>query len=173
MKRPFNLMQWVAEHREQLKPPVGNKQLYRDSDFIVMVVGGPNARNDFHYNETDELFYQLEGEITVHIQTNEGRDRVTIGPGEIFLLPGKIPHSPVRPEGTVGLVVELDRKPGKKDGLLWYCEQCNHKLYEEYFELQSIETDFLPVFKRFNQSKALRTCDRCGYVTEADERYSG
>ena len=69
--KPFNLTKWVEDNRDLLKPPVGNKNLYKEADdYIVMVVAGPNARKDYHYNETEELFYQLEGEIEVHIQEN-------------------------------------------------------------------------------------------------------
>ncbi len=169
--RPFNFKQWIDEHRHLLKPPVGNKQVYEDADFIVMVVGGPNARKDYHFNESEEFFYQLEGDILVKIQENGKSVDVPIKEGDIFLLPPLIPHSPIRPENTIGLVIELKRKSGEKDGLMWFCDDCNNKLYEEYFPMKSIENDFLPVFERFYASEELRTCNKCGSVMEVDERF--
>jgi 3-hydroxyanthranilate 3,4-dioxygenase len=171
IRRPFNFQKWIDEHRHLLKPPVGNKQVYESDDFIIMVVGGPNARKDYHYNEGEEFFYQLEGEITVKIQEDGKAVEVPIKEGEVFLLPAKVPHSPIRSANSVGLVIELKRKQGEKDGLLWFCENCNHKLYEQYFPLNSIEKDFLPVFKKFYNSEELRTCDQCGTVMDADERF--
>ena len=153
VQRPFNFKKWIDEHRHLLKPPVGNKQVYYDSDFIIMVVGGPNARKDYHFNETEEFFYQLEGDILVKIQEGGKAVEVPIKEGEIFLLPARVPHSPIRATNSVGLVIEMKRKPGDKDGLLWFCDNCNHKLYEEYFPLSSIENDFLPVFKSFMDQK--------------------
>lgn len=173
MKRPFNLQKWIDENRELLKPPVGNKNLYPDgSDFIVMVVAGPNARKDYHYNETEELFYQLEGNITVRIQENGKPVDIRLGPGDMYLLPARIPHSPIRSEGSIGLVIESVREgQNLKDGLLWFCENCNHKLHETYFPLTNIEKDFLPRFEEFYGSEKLRTCEKCGHIMEADERF--
>ena len=169
---PFNLKEWIENNRHLLKPPVGNKNLYVDAgDFIVMIVAGPNARKDYHYNETEELFYQIEGDIVVKTQQNNKMVEVQIREGEMFLLPAKIPHSPIRPEGSIGLVIERKRKKGDKDGLTWFSEKENALLYEEYFHLTNIEKDFLPVFKRFYQSEKLRTCPISGDVMEADERY--
>lgn len=171
IKRPFNFKTWIDEHRHLLKPPVGNKQVYEDADFIIMVVGGPNARKDYHYNEGEEFFYQLEGDIVVKIQENGKAVDIPIKEGEIFLLPPKIPHSPIRSANSVGLVIERKRTQKEEDGLLWFCDNCNNKLYESYFHLNSIEKDFLPVFKTFYASKELRTCNKCGHVMEADERF--
>lgn len=173
IQKPFNLDQWIKENRETLKPPVGNKNLYKDAgDYIVMIVAGPNARKDYHYNETEELFYQLEGKIEVHIQENGHKKTMALGPGDMYLHPAKVPHSPVRHPGSIGLVIERKRTdvPGK-DGLLWFCDQCNHKLYEVYFPLADIEKDFLPHFTHFYNSKALRTCSNCGTVMETDARF--
>ena len=174
IKKPFNLTKWVEENREQLKPPVGNKNLYKDAgDYIVMIVAGPNARKDYHYNETEELFYQLEGEIEVHVQEEGKKKTMKLGPGDMYLHPAKVPHSPVRHENSIGLVVERKRKDLEgKDGLLWFCDNCNNKLYEVYFELDDIEKDFLKHFKHFYNSKELRTCNNCGTVMEADERFT-
>lgn len=175
IKKPFNLLQWIEEHRELLKPPVGNKNLYVDSgDYIVMVVAGPNARKDYHYNETEEFFYQIEGQIKVIVQEDGQRKEMELGAGDIYLNPAKVPHSPVRGEGSIGLVIERKRA-GKNftDGLLWYCENCNHKLHEVYFELHDIEKDFLPHFKNFYNSETLRTCEKCGMVMDTDPRFTG
>ena len=173
INKPFNLNKWIEQNQSLLKPPVGNKNVYQESnDYIVMVVGGPNSRKDYHYNETEELFYQLEGTIQVHVQENGEKKTMTLNPGDMYLHPGKVPHSPVRGEGSIGLVIERKRvgKEGK-DGLMWFCENCNNKLYEVYFPLDNIENDFLRHFKKFYNSKELRTCDNCGTVMEADEKF--
>ena len=108
--KPFNLQKWIKENKNLLKPPVGNKNLYIESeDYIVMIVGGPNARKDYHYNETEELFYQLKGKITVYIQEDGKKKAMKLSEGDMFLLPSKIPHSPSRTEGSVGLVIERKR----------------------------------------------------------------
>jgi 3-hydroxyanthranilate 3,4-dioxygenase len=170
--KPFNLTKWIEDNRDLLKPPVGNKNLYKDAgDYIVMVVGGPNARKDYHYNETEELFFQLEGDILVKIQEDGKSVNVPIKVGEMFLLPAKVPHSPIRPEGSVGLVIEIKRKENMKDGLMWFCDNCNTKLHDTYFELNNIEKDFIPRFKEFYGSEKMRTCSNCGEVMETDERF--
>jgi 3-hydroxyanthranilate 3,4-dioxygenase len=173
MLLPFNLKSWIEENRDLLKPPVGNKNLYVEAgDFIVMVVGGPNARKDYHYNESEELFYQIEGDITVRIQEDGKAKEIPIKEGDIFLLPGKIPHSPIRGENTVGLVIERVRKgTNLTDGLMWFCEKCNHKLKEYKFPLENIERDFIGRFKEFYSSEETRTCKNCGHIMKADERF--
>lgn len=172
--RPFNLQKWIDENREDLKPPVGNKNLYKDAgDYIVMIVAGPNARKDYHYNETEELFYQVEGDINVRIQEDGKAVDIPIKEGEMFLLPAKVPHSPMRSEGSIGLVIELKRNGTDKDGLIWFCDNCNTKLHESYFKLTNIEKDFLPRFKDFYTSDEKRTCPECGHKMEADQRFVG
>lgn len=172
VRRPFNLQKWIDEHRAELVPPVGNRNLYKEAgDYIVMIVAGPNARKDYHYNETEELFYQLEGDINVRIQEDGKAVDIPIKAGEMFLLPGNIPHSPMRSEGSIGLVIECKRHTGEKDGLLWFCDNCNNKLHEVYFPLTDIEKDFLPRFKEFYSSEDLRTCSKCGTVMETDPRF--
>lgn len=166
----FNLQHWIEEHRHLLQPPVGNKCI-ENGDFIVMIVGGPNARTDFHLDEGPEFFYQLEGEMVLKVQ-EDGRVRdIPIKAGEVFYLPPRVPHSPQRAAHSVGLVIERKRLPHEKDGLLWYCERCNHTLYEEYFTLNNVEVDFLAVFDRFYASRELRTCTSCGHFNPAPARY--
>jgi 3-hydroxyanthranilate 3,4-dioxygenase len=128
-KQPFNLHQWIEENRDLLKPPVGNKNLYVEAgDFIVMIVGGPNARKDYHFNESEELFYEIQGDINVRVQQDGKAVDIPIKEGEMFLLPSNVPHSPMRGENTVGLVIEMVRKDNMSDGLMWFCDKCNHKL---------------------------------------------
>jgi 3-hydroxyanthranilate 3,4-dioxygenase len=173
IRKPFNLNKWIEENRDLLKPPVGNKNLYPEgTDYIVMIVAGPNARKDYHYNETEELFYQLEGNITVRIQEDGQAVDINLGPGDMFLLPPNIPHSPMRSEGSIGLVIERVRGEKFTDGLLWFCDKCNNKLHETYFPLTNIETDFLPRFKEYYANEDLRTCNSCGHVMETDPRFT-
>ncbi len=164
--RPFNLKKWIDDNRHLLKPPVNNKVVYKDAEFIIMVVGGPNSRKDYHYNESEEFFYQLEGDIIVQIQEDGKAVEVPIKEGDIFLLPPKTPHNPRRGPNTIGLVIERTRKNAEKDGLLWFCESCNHPLHEAYFTLTDIATQFQVEFKRFYESKDLRTCKKCGTMME-------
>ncbi|HXS37367.1 MAG TPA: 3-hydroxyanthranilate 3,4-dioxygenase [Flavipsychrobacter sp.] len=167
VKRPFNLHQWIEEHRHLLKPPVGNLSVYTESgDFIIMIVGGPNSRKDFHYDEGEELFYQLEGDIVVRIQEDGKIVDIPIKEGEMFLLPARIPHSPQRKENTVGLVVERIRKETELDGFLWFCENCHEKLYEEYQVVTDIVTQLPPIMERFYSDVNKRTCKNCGTVME-------
>jgi len=164
--RPFNLKKWIDEHRHLLKPPVGNQQIWEDADFIVMIVGGPNARKDYHFNEGEEFYFQLEGDIVVKIIEDGKPVDIEIKEGDIFLLPPRTPHSPQRRANTVGMVVERKREPSESDGLMWFCENCGNKLYEEYFPLTNIVTQLPPVFERFYGNLDLRTCKVCGTVME-------
>lgn len=163
---PINFQKWIDEHRHLLKPPVGNKCVV-DGDFIVMVVGGPNQRSDYHYEEGPEFFYQLEGEMVLKVQDNGHVRDIPIRAGEVFYLPPRVPHSPQRMADSVGLVIERKRLPHERDGLMWFCARCNHKLHEEFFTLHNVETDFPPVFARYYASPELRTCKQCGEVQPA------
>lgn len=162
----INIQRWIDEHRELLKPPVGNKCVYElAQDFIVMVVGGPNARKDFHVNEGEEFFFQLEGDIVLRTIQEGVRVDIPIRQGEIFLLPPKIPHSPQRPAGSVGIVIERMRRPGERDGCVWFCDSCQEKLYDEYFVLEKprdIVEKLKGVMRKFSESAELRTCRHCG-----------
>ena len=162
---PINFLQWIDDNRRLLQPPVGNKVIYDDtSNFIVMVVGGPNARSDYHYNETEEFFYQIEGDIVVKI-IDDGKPRsVPLKAGEIFLVPAKVPHCSQRPANTIGLVMEVKRQPGMKDGLIWLCEKCQAKVYDEYFTLTDIGTQLKAIMEKFYASEQLRTCQSCGHL---------
>ena len=165
---PMNFKKWIDDNRDKLKPPVGNKCVYTEAnDFIVMVVGGPNARKDFHYNEGEEFFYQIEGDINLRIIEDGTPVDIPIREGEIFLLPRKVPHSPQRPANTVGLVIERMRAPDQKDGCMWFCESCNEKLYDEYFHIEApkdIVAKLKGVMQKFSSSADLRKCNHCGAV---------
>lgn len=163
---PLNFQQWIDEHRHLLKPPVGNAKVYEDTDFIVMVVGGPNARKDYHYNEGEEFFYQLEGDVTVKIIDDGVPKDIHIRQGDIFLLPPRTPHSPQRPANTIGLVIERKRTEQELDAFMWFCEQCGNKLYEEYLPLKDIVTQLPPLFERYWGALEHRTCSKCGTVME-------
>jgi 3-hydroxyanthranilate 3,4-dioxygenase len=160
----FNLREWINEHRHLLKPPVCNQQVFDEDDFIVMVVGGPNSRSDYHHDEGPEFFYQLEGEMLLKTMQDGRRVDIPIREGEILLLPPKVPHSPQRFADSVGLVVERKRLPDEQDGFMWFCENCDNKLYEEYLHVTDIVGQLPPIFDRFYSSLDNRTCDNCGTV---------
>ncbi len=167
---PVNFKNWIEENRHLLKPPVGNKVVWKNTDFIVMVVGGPNSRKDYHYNETPEFFYQVEGDIILKVIENGIPKDILIKEGDIFYLPPKVPHSPQRGANTVGLVIEYKRPEKVKDALLWFCENCHNKLYEEDFTLENIETDMPVIFDNFYGDLNKRTCTKCGTVMQPPQK---
>ena len=169
MLKPINFLQWIDEHRDALRPPVCNKRIFADADTIVMVVGGPNSRKDFHHDPGEELFYQIEGDMLLATIQDGRRVDIPIHEGEMFLLPAHVPHSPQRFADTVGLVVERQRIAGELDGFMWYCERCDHRLHSEYFVLEDIETQLSPLFEKFFASEALRTCAECGTVMDVPD----
>jgi len=160
--QPINFKRWIEENRHLLKPPVGNQQIWADRDFMVTVVGGPNARKDFHINEGEEFFYQVEGNIIVRVMEKGQPKDLEIREGEIFLMPPRVPHSPQRPAGTVGLVLERRRLAGELDGFVWFCEKCGDKLHEEFFHLTDIVTQLPPMLECFFKSPEQSTCKKCG-----------
>ncbi|ANM31681.1 3-hydroxyanthranilate 3,4-dioxygenase [Acidobacteria bacterium Mor1] len=167
--QPINLLKWVEEHRHLLKPPVGNKMVWKDErDTIIMIVGGPNARKDYHVNCTEEFFYQIQGDITVgiiHPETGKPED-VIIREGEIYLLPANVPHNPRRPAGTVGLVVEQKRPEGAKDKLQWYSDDTHELVHEAEFSLDNIEVDLKRIMDEFWSNEDLRRCKSTGSIIQ-------
>ena len=173
VRAPFNLRSWIEENRPRLVPPVGNKLLFEDGEFIIMAVGGPNSRKDFHHDPSAEFFYQLEGDMVLRtVQLGRIVD-VPIRQGEVYLLPPEVPHSPQRPAGTVGLVVERVRGPDELDGFSWYCEKCGDRLYLERVAVRNIETQLPEIFERFYSSLTHRTCSVCGTVLAAPSPPAG
>lgn len=168
ISKPFNVKKWIEDNRHLLKPPVGNQQVYHgNDDYIVMVVGGPNGRKDYHWEDGEELFFQLEGDVHVNIINDDGKpERIDIREGDMFLLPPRIPHSPQRPANTVGIVIERYRNPGETDKLMWFCDNCHEKLHEASFALKDITTQIKGAIHDFMESEDLRTCKKCGAVME-------
>ena len=166
MLPPINFKNWIDENRHLLKPPVGNKVVYENTEFIIMVVGGPNTRKDYHIDEGEEFFYQLEGGMILRIIENGKPKDINIDEGEIFLLPPNVPHSPQRFNNTVGLVVERKRRENELDAFQWYCDECQTLLYEKYFHLTDIITQLPPIFDGFWNNNDARTCKDCNAYLE-------
>ena len=166
MLPPINFKSWIDKNRHLLKPPVGNQVVYEDTEFIIMVVGGPNTRKDYHIDEGEEFFYQLEGRMVLRIIENKKTKDININEGEIFLLPPKVPHSPQRFENTVGLVIERKRHTNELDGFQWYCDKCNALLYEEFIPLTDIVKQLPPIFEGFWNNDDVRTCNSCSAYLE-------
>ena len=159
----LNLHNWIEEHRHLLKPPVGNALVWNE-DFMVMVVGGPNQRTDFHVNPGQELYYQVEGDIVLRIkEAGQVRD-IPIKQGDLFLLPANVPHSPQRPANTVGLVIEHKRPEKANDHMRWYCQKCGALVYDAEFYLVDLGKQLKPIIEEFKNNKDLRTCKSCGAV---------
>ena len=163
LSAPFNLRSWIDEHRHLLQPPVGNAMI-RNGDFMVMVVGGPNQRTDFHVNPGEELFYQLEGDIVLRVREDGQPRDIPIRQGELFVLPPNVPHSPQRPANTVGLVIEQRRPETANDHLRWFCKKCGAVVHDAEFHLVDLGKQLKPIIEQFRTNEKLRTCKECGTV---------
>ncbi len=159
----FNLKEWVEKNKEKLKPPTAAVTVLRNEKYMVTIVGGPNSRTDYHVNQGTEFFYQLTGTMILTVQENQQVRDSPISEGEIYLLPPMTPHAPQRPENTVGLVVESIRQPEELDTHQWYCQRCNHLLFEKSAYLEVMERDMPPVFDAYYSNIENQTCDKCGY----------
>ncbi len=163
--KAFNLLGWIEENKGQLKPPVNNKVLWEDSEFICMILGGPNKRRDFHVDPSDEFFYQIKGDCFVEVINKDGnREVVTVKEGEVFMLPAMVPHSPHRVADTYGLVIERKRAQGELEDFVWFCDECDHKMHVNRVQLTDIEKQVKGAIEEFNSSEELRTCEKCGHV---------
>tara|TARA_B100001105_G_scaffold235274_1_gene210335 strand:+ start:200 stop:718 length:519 start_codon:yes stop_codon:yes gene_type:complete len=172
MRLPINFNDWIENNRHLLKPPVGNQIVYKDTEFIIMVVGGPNTRKDYHVDIAEEFFYQLEGDMILKIVESKEFKDIPIREGDIFLLPPNIPHSPQRFTDTIGLVIERQRKSGELDGFRWYCDFCETLLYEKFIQLTDIVTQLPPLFENYWSEESNRTCRNCGEIQQPPEKHS-
>jgi 3-hydroxyanthranilate 3,4-dioxygenase len=161
--RPLNMMKWIEEHKHLLKPPVGNAQVWEDTDFIVTVLGGPNARNDYHDDPLEEFFYQIKGDIILRLMDLGKPLDMPIREGEIFLLPPHVRHSPQRKAGTYGLVIERQRKPDEIDGFEWFCDNCHALVHRIEVHVSSLITDLPKAFEEYYSTVAKGNCKACGH----------
>ena len=160
----INLQRWIDEHRDVLKPPVGNAQIWDDGELIVTIVAGPNERTDYHDDPCEEFFYQLKGNMVLRVWEDRGSHDVPINEGDVLRLPAHVLHSPQRPEpGSLGLVIELKRPAGEKDAFVWFCEKCSHQVQRSELQLESIVDDLPPVFKAYYEDPSARVCPNCGH----------
>ena len=159
----FNLMKWVAENRHLLRPPVLNQTIFKDSDFIVQVVGGPNIRTDYHDDPYEEFFYQLKGNMVLKVGDNGNFYDVPIKEGDVFLLPPHVRHSPQRPAGSIGLVVEPKRYDSDpNDAFEWYCFECGNLVHRVEVKVEHLVRDLPPLYEAFFKDEKARTCKKCG-----------
>lgn len=160
----INFPQWIKDNEHLLQPPVNNKEAYPgQEDYIVQVVGGPNVRNDFHFEPYEEWFYQVRGDIHVIIMTEDGPQRIDIREGDMWVLPRNTYHSPQRPEaGSIGIVIERVREEGTLERFAWFCPSCSTKVHEVELQLTDIVADLPRVYDEFLNSEEGRNCPNCG-----------
>ena len=149
VQSPINLNNWIEENREKFKPPVSNRYLYDGRDFFVMVIKGPNERNDFHLVDSEEYFYQLKGDIKVRIREGDQIVDHLVREGETFFIPPNVPHAPVRP-------------PGEHEHVIFYCDNCGALVEDIDFDCGDIVQHFSQAMLDFWNDDKRRTCKKCG-----------
>ncbi|EGC29234.1 hypothetical protein DICPUDRAFT_58919 [Dictyostelium purpureum] len=170
MLPPININKWIENNKHLLQPPVGAQLLYNEpnSTFVIMIVGGPNQRTDYHVNQTDEFFYQFKGDMVLKVVDNGEFKDIVIREGESFILPGNTPHSPQRYKDTIGLVLEKKRTPESIDQLLWYCDNCKKLLFQKSFNVDDLDLgkQLTPIIQEFYSNEKLRTCTSCNHISQ-------
>lgn len=165
MLEALHFPKWLDDHRQLLKPPVGNQQVFQDTDFIVTVVGGPNQRTDFHDDPYEEFFWQFKGNAYLNVFEEGKVRRLELREGAMLVLPPHVRHSPQRPEpDSRCLVIERTRPAGVLDGFEWFCPACANRLHRVEVQVQSLVNDLPPLFEKFYADVEARTCKRCGMV---------
>ncbi|KAH6634088.1 3-hydroxyanthranilic acid dioxygenase [Chaetomium sp. MPI-SDFR-AT-0129] len=165
---PVNLPKWLQENSHLLKPPVNNYCVY-NGDFTVMIVGGPNARTDYHINETAEWFYQHKGAMMLKVVDDGVFRDIIIREGDMFLLPPNTPHNPVRFADTVGIVLEQKRPANSLDRMRWYCqsEGCAGQIvHEAAFHCTDLGTQIKAAVEAFKGDEEKRRCEKCGQLAD-------
>ncbi|MCL4117953.1 UNVERIFIED_CONTAM: hypothetical protein GTU68_020573 [Idotea baltica] len=170
--RPLDLHQWIADNAASFEPPVSNKVVWADSDQIFMIIRGPNARSDFHVDPFDEVFMQLKGSIRVDLMIDGQREEHWIHEGQVMLVPGNVPHSPLRPADTWGVVIERPRGDDQFDSLVWFCDTCGKEAHRVTFHLSNIETELAAAMHEYNDNEAHRTCPD-GHVNAIPTTFTG
>jgi 3-hydroxyanthranilate 3,4-dioxygenase len=165
----------LQENSHLLKPPVNNYCVYHPfspgtSGLTVMVVGGPNARTDYHINSTPEFFYQHRGSMLLKTvdpsTTPHSFVDIPIHENSLFLLPANTPHNPVRFADTVGIVLEQPRPENSLDTLRWYCKNCRSIVHEASFYCTDLGSQVKDGVVAFENDLNARTCKTCGTVAE-------
>ena len=149
----------------------GRTVVWQDSESIAFLSSGRKRRMDFHVDPSDEVTLVLKGEQRLHCLTGDGEEKVvTMGPGQMTLCPGGVPHSPRVDPGTWFLVFERVRKPGEQDRFMWFCENCGKKVYEVDVTVGNYSDDPVgQVHREFYGDEKLRTCRECGSVVPEPE----
>jgi 3-hydroxyanthranilate 3,4-dioxygenase len=163
---PINLAAWIQENESFLKPPVNNKQIWKNADLVCFVVAGPNQRTDFHVDPFEEYFHQFRGSASLLVADRGKIERVVLKEGDIFLLPANVRHSPQRPEAdSLCMVIERHRGPEDIDAFEWYCAGCGTQVARRELNLKKIDEDLPKAFATFYETPDEdRTCPNCGSV---------
>jgi len=143
--------------------------LWQEPESLAFVARGREYRSEFHINPSEELMYQIKGEMRLHYRTPEGKEEVAvIKEGSAIHTPAGVPHSPRFPPDAYALIVERKRRPGEVDRFHWYCAKCDNFLHEETFTVADYRADPVSLaYKRFFDSEAFRTCKKCGTIMPA------
>jgi 3-hydroxyanthranilate 3,4-dioxygenase len=161
--QPFMLFEWLKENKHKLKPPTAGHTIFFERDFMVTVLG-QNSRTDYHLNPYEEFFFTLEGEMTLRIQYKGAPHDIRIPAGGLYVLPAGVPHAPMRPAGSIGIILEKIRKTSDPlDQHRWYCEKCNNVLWNKFVYIEVVERDMPPVFDEYYSNPEHQHCKRCGH----------
>lgn len=101
--RPVNLANQLATFDGHWQPRVVGQ--FNGHDLLVAKVKGEFV---WHlHDDTDDLFLVLRGRITIRMRDGD----VSLGPGELFVVPRGVEHCPVAEEEAHLLLIETTGTP--------------------------------------------------------------
>jgi mannose-6-phosphate isomerase-like protein (cupin superfamily) len=92
----------LAAVLSQLEEPWSPRTVATMNDYDLRLVKTQGEFTRHSHPDTDEVFLVLSGSLTIRLDERE----VTLGPGQLYVVPRGVQHQPVSADGAEVLLIE-------------------------------------------------------------------